>query len=217
MLCAATTGRSRRIEAGSCECSRLTGATPSLISTRMALLPIINLPDPLLRQISTPVERFDDELRRLIADMFETMYDAPGVGLAAVQIGLTRRLLTVDVADDDETPNPIAMINPEILFLSDAFNMHEEGCLSVPDTRLEIERPAMVRVRYFDGDGKQHELEADGLLATAIQHEYDHLEGKLIVDFMSKLRRDMVIRKLKKRALLNAPMPPGKPEPKKLG
>jgi peptide deformylase len=183
----------------------------------MALLSIINLPDPLLRQISTPVERFDDELRRLIADMFETMYDAPGVGLAGVQVGVTRRLLTVDVADDDETPHPIAMINPEILFLSDTMKSHEEGCLSVPDTRLEIERPAMVRVRYFDPDGKQHELEAEGLLATAIQHEYDHLEGKLIVDFMSKLRRDMVIRKLKKLAKINAPLPPGKPEPKKLG
>jgi peptide deformylase len=183
----------------------------------MALLPIINLPDPILRQISTPVERFDDDLRRLIADMFATMYDAPGVGLAGVQVGVTRRLLTVDVADDDETPNPIAMINPEILFLSDTLKMHEEGCLSVPDTRLEIERPSMVRVRYFDEHGKQHEIEAEGLLATAIQHEYDHLEGKLIVDFMSKLRRDMVIRKLKKRALANAPLPPGKPEPKKLG
>jgi peptide deformylase len=183
----------------------------------MALLPIINLPDPLLRQISTPVERFDDDLRRLIADMFETMYHAPGVGLAAVQIGLTRRLLTVDVADDDETPKPIAMVNPEILYLSSTVKSHEEGCLSVPDTRLEIERPAIVRVRYLDADGKQHELEAEGLLATAIQHEYDHLEGKLIVDFMSKLRRDMVIRKLKKTAKINAPLPPGRPEPKKLG
>jgi peptide deformylase len=183
----------------------------------MALLPIVNLPDPILRQISTPVERFDDDLRRLIADMFETMYDAPGVGLAAVQIGLTRRLLTVDVADDDETPKPIVMVNPEILYLSSTMKSHEEGCLSVPDTRLEIERPAMVRVHYFDGHGQQHELEAEGLLATAIQHEYDHLEGKLIVDFMSKLRRDMVIRKLKKTAKINTPVPLGKPEPKKLG
>ena len=183
----------------------------------MALLPIINLPDPLLRQISSPVERFDDDLRRLIADMFETMYDAPGVGLAGVQIGVTKRLLTVDVADDDETPNPIAMINPQILHLSDTMSVHEEGCLSVPDTRLEIARPAMVRVRYFDGNGVPHELEATGLLATAIQHEYDHLEGKLIVDFMSKLRRDMVIRKFKKLAKINAPLPAGKPEPKKLG
>jgi peptide deformylase len=183
----------------------------------MALLPIINLPDPLLRQISTPVERFDDDLRRLIADMFETMYDAPGVGLAAVQIGLTRRLLTVDVADEDETPNPIAMINPEILYRSDTLNVHEEGCLSVPDTRLDIERPATVRVRYFDALGLPHELEATGLLATAVQHEVDHLEGRLIVDFMSKLRRDMVIRKLKKLAKSNAPLPPRKPEPKKLG
>jgi peptide deformylase len=183
----------------------------------MALLPIINLPDPLLREISNPVERFDDDLRRLIADMFETMYDAPGVGLAAVQIGLTRRLLIVDVADDDETPNPLAMVNPEILYLSPTMKSHEEGCLSVPDTRLEIERPAVVRVRYFDGDGKPHELEAEGLLATAIQHEYDHLEGRLIVDFMSKLRRDMLVRKLKKLAKINAPLPPGKPEQKKLG
>jgi peptide deformylase len=183
----------------------------------MALLPIINLPDPILRQISTPVERFDDDLRRLIADMFETMYDAPGVGLAGVQVGVTRRLLTVDVADDDETPHPLAIINPEILYRSDTLNIHEEGCLSVPDTRLEIERPAMVRLKYFDEHGKPHELEAQGLLATAIQHEVDHLEGKLIVDFMSKLRRDMVIRKLKKLAKSNAPLPPRKPEAKKLG
>jgi peptide deformylase len=183
----------------------------------MALLTIINLPDPLLRQISSPVERFDDELRTLVADMFETMYDAPGVGLAAVQIGIARRLLTVDVADDDETPNPIAMINPEILHLSETLNVHEEGCLSVPDTRLDIERPALVRVRYLDQHGKSQELEATGLLATAIQHEIDHLEGRLIVDFMSKLRRDMVIRKLKKLAKSNAPLPPRKPEPKKLG
>jgi peptide deformylase len=183
----------------------------------MPLLTIINLPDPLLRQISSPVERFDDDLRRLVADMFETMYDAPGVGLAAVQVGIPRRLLTVDVADEDETPNPIAMINPELLHLSDALNVHEEGCLSVPDTRLDIERPAIVRVRYQDQDGRPQELEATGLLATAVQHEIDHLEGRLIVDFMSKLRRDMVIRKLKKLAKTNAPPPPRKPEPKKLG
>jgi peptide deformylase len=158
---------------------------PVAYFTAMALLTIINLPDPLLRQISSPVERFDDELRTLVANMFETMYDA--------------------------------MINPEILHLSDALNVHEEGCLSVPDTRLDIERPALVRVRYQDQHGQSQELEATGLLATAIQHEVDHLEGRLIVDFMSKLRRDMVIRKLKKLAKSNAPLPPRKPEPKKLG
>jgi peptide deformylase len=185
--------------------------------TRMSVLPIVTLPDPILRQISSPVERFDDDLRRLIADMFETMYDAPGIGLAGVQVGVTRRLLTLDVADDEETPRPLAMINPVILQLGDTLAIREEGCLSVPDQRLDIERPSTVRVSFQDLDGKQHEVTAEGLLATAIQHEVDHLDGKMIVDFMSKLRRDMVIRKFKKIAKTNAPPPPKKPEPKKLG
>lgn len=166
----------------------------------MALLPIIKLPDPLLRQVSKPVEQVDDDVRRLVADMFATMYDAPGVGLAAIQVAVPRRLLVLDVAGKDEAPQPIAMINPQILKLGDQLRVHEEGCLSIPDTHVEIERPGTIRVRYLDETGAEKELEADGLLATAIQHEIDHLEGRLIIDFLSKLRRDMVIRKFKKAA-----------------
>lgn len=166
----------------------------------MALLPIIKLPDPLLRQVSKPVEQVDDDVRRLVADMFATMYDAPGVGLAAIQVAVPRRLLVLDVAGKDEAPQPIAMINPQILKLGDQLRVHEEGCLSIPDTHVEIERPGTIRVRYLDETGAEKELEAEGLLATAIQHEIDHLEGRLIIDFLSKLRRDMVIRKFKKAA-----------------
>lgn len=166
----------------------------------MALLPIIKLPDPILRQVSKPVERVDDDIRRLVADMLATMYAAPGVGLAAIQVAVPRRLLVLDVADKDEDPQPIAMINPEILKLGDQLRLHEEGCLSIPDTHVDIERPGTLRVRYVDETGATKELEADGLLATAIQHEIDHLDGRLIIDFLSKLRRDMVIRKFKKSA-----------------
>lgn len=166
----------------------------------MALLPIIKLPDPILRQVSKPVERVDDDIRRLVADMLATMYDAPGVGLAAIQVAVPRRLLVLDVADKNEDPQPIAMINPEILKLGDQLRLHEEGCLSIPDTHVDIERPSTLRVRYVDETGATKELEADGLLATAIQHEIDHLDGRLIIDFLSKLRRDMVIRKFKKAA-----------------
>ena len=164
----------------------------------MSILPIIKLPDPVLRQVSKPVERVDDEVRRLIADMFETMYDAPGVGLAAIQVAVARRLLVIDVAGKDDPPEPIAMINPEIVSRGMELRMHEEGCLSIPDTHVEIERPATIQVRFLDENGKTKELAAEGLLATAIQHEVDHLDGRLIIDFLSKLRRDMVIRKLKK-------------------
>jgi peptide deformylase len=164
----------------------------------MALLPIIKLPDPILRQVSKPVEQVDDDVRRLVADMFATMYKAPGVGLAAIQVAVPRRLLVLDVAEKDDAPEPIAMINPKILELGDQLRMHEEGCLSIPDTHVEIERPASLRVRYLDETGSPKELEAEGLLATAIQHEIDHLDGRLIIDFLSKLRRDMVIRKFKK-------------------
>jgi peptide deformylase len=166
----------------------------------MALLPIITLPDPILREVSKPVERVDDGVRRLVADMFATMYHAPGVGLAAVQVAIPRRVLVIDVADKDDAPEPIAMINPEILERSTEMRSHEEGCLSLPDTHVEIKRPATIRVRYIDQHGVNQEREASGLLATAIQHEIDHLDGRLIIDFLSKLRRDMVVRKFKKLA-----------------
>ena len=167
----------------------------------MSTLPIITLPDPLLRQVSTPVEQVDAELLKLADDMLETMYDAPGVGLAAVQIGVPKRLIVLDVSDDEDAPNPLTLFNPEILKIDgDKTRVHEEGCLSIPDFRIEIERPASLVVGYVDREGKPQELTADGLLATALQHEIDHLNGKLIIDFLSRLQRDMVVRKFKKAA-----------------
>jgi peptide deformylase len=166
----------------------------------MAIRSIITLPDPLLRKLSEPVERVDDDLRRLMDDMLETMYAAPGIGLAAVQVGVPRRLLVIDVAEDEEAPQPLFLVNPEIVSLGTETRLHDEGCLSIPDVRVEIERPALVTVRYTDRAGDRRELEASGLLATAIQHEINHLDGKLIIDFLSSLKRDMVVRKFKKQA-----------------
>ena len=166
----------------------------------MAKLEIITLPDPILRKLSTPIERVDDELRRLADDMLETMYNAPGVGLAAVQVGIPRRLVVLDVADEDEKPAPLVLFNPEIGALGSETRVHEEGCLSIPDFRIEIERPASLTLRYIDRDGNPREMDAEGLLATAIQHEINHLDGKLIIDFLSPLKRDMVVRKFKKQS-----------------
>lgn len=172
---------------------------------RMSKLAIITLPDPLLRATSAPVERVDDEIRRLADDMLETMYEAPGIGLAAVQVAVPRRLLVLDVADKEkEEASPIVMINPEIIKLGDTLAPYEEGCLSLPDIRVEIERPSTLTVRFLDRDGREQQLDAAGLLATAIQHEIDHLDGRLIIDFMSRLKRDMVIRKFKKMARLDS-------------
>ncbi len=166
----------------------------------MAKLPIITLPDPVLRQVSTPFAQVDDDVRKLIDDMLETMYAAPGIGLAAVQVAVPRRLIVLDVSREEEEPKPIAMVNPEIVRLGDQTRVYEEGCLSLPEVRLDIERPTTLRVDYIDRDGKQQTLQADGLLATAIQHEVDHLEGKLIIDFLSRLKRDMIVRRFKKNA-----------------
>jgi peptide deformylase len=166
----------------------------------MAKLPIITLPDPVLRTVSAPVERVDDDVRKLMDDMLETMYAAPGIGLAGVQVNVPRRILVVDVADDDEEPAPLFLVNPEIVSLGPEMRLHEEGCLSIPDVRVEIERPSTLTVRYIDRDGKQQEIEAEGLLATALQHEINHLDGRLIIDFLSALKRDMVVRKFKKLA-----------------
>lgn len=168
---------------------------------------IITLPDPLLRKPSAPVERVDDELRTLIDDMLETMYDAPGLGLAGVQVAVPRRVLVMDVnyreADEEggeAEKQPIAMINPEILSRSGEMRLHEEGCLSIPDFYAEVERPNKVRVRYIDRDGKEHEEDYEGLLATVVQHEIDHLDGKLFIDYLSRLKRDRVIKKFVKAA-----------------
>jgi peptide deformylase len=167
----------------------------------MAVRSIITLPDPLLRRKSAAVERVDAELKALADDMVETMYAAPGVGLAAVQVGVPRRLIVVDAtAKEEDEPRPLVLINPEIVELGTETRIYEEGCLSIPDVRLEIERPASVRIRYLDREGLRQELAADGLLATAIQHEIDHLNGKLIIDFLSRLKRDIIVRKFRKQA-----------------
>jgi peptide deformylase len=165
----------------------------------MSLLPIITVPDPVLRKISDPVERVDSEVARLMDAMLETMYAAPGIGLAAIQVGVPRRIVVIDPADEGEPKRPLFLINPEIVKIGQTTRLYEEGCLSIPDIRVEIERPETVTIRYVDRAGKLQELAADGLLATAIQHEIDHLDGQLIIDFLSRLKRDMIIKKFKKQ------------------
>jgi len=166
----------------------------------MAIREIITLPDPKLRLISKPIERVDDDLRRLIDDMQATMYEAPGIGLAAIQIAEPIRLLVADISPKEGPRDPIALINPEILWSSEEPSLYEEGCLSIPEYYEEIERPSSVRVAYLDRDGKQHELQAEGLLATVLQHEIDHLNGVLFIDYLSKLKRDRVVKKFAKIA-----------------
>jgi peptide deformylase len=169
----------------------------------MAILPIIETPDPRLREKSAPVEQVTDELRKLIDDMFETMYAAPGIGLAAVQVGVAKRLLVIDLQEPEEeggepVRDPRVFINPEILETSDRLQLYSEGCLSVPDMYAEVERPDRIRARWLDRDGAAREEELDGLLAICLQHEMDHLEGILFIDHLSRLKRDMILRKLAK-------------------
>ncbi len=166
----------------------------------MSIKPLIILPDPILRQVSKPVERVDDQLRKFAGDMLDTMYDAPGIGLAAIQVGEPLRMLVIDLAKEGEEPAPHVFINPEVLESSDERSVYEEGCLSIPDYYAEVERPASVRVKYLDRDGKAQEIAADGLMATCLQHEIDHLNGVLFIDHISKLKRDMVMKKFKKLA-----------------
>jgi peptide deformylase len=167
---------------------------------RMTIKPLIILPDPLLREVSKPVERVDADILKLADDMLETMYEAPGIGLAAVQIGVARRMLVLDVAREGEDKQPLVVINPEIIAASEARSVYEEGCLSIPDYYAEVERPADVTVRFINRAGKEETLEATGLLATCMQHEIDHLNGVLFIDHISRLKRDMVIRKFTKAA-----------------
>jgi peptide deformylase len=164
----------------------------------MAVRDILVLPDKRLRLVSKPVARIDSATRALVEDMFETMYDAPGIGLAAIQIGEAKRIVTMDLAKKDEPKAPRVFINPELVGKSDDKKTHEEGCLSIPEYYEEVERPASVKIRYLDLDGKEHEIDADGLLATCIQHEVDHLNGVLFIDHISKLKRDRVIKKFTK-------------------
>jgi len=166
----------------------------------MTIKPLIILPDPILRQASKPIERVDADLQRLADDMLETMYDAPGIGLAAIQIGVPRRVLVIDVSREGEEKQPQVFINPEIVKSSDERSVYEEGCLSIPDYYAEVERPAVVSVKYLDRNGKEQTVEADGLLATCLQHEIDHLNGVLFIDYISRLKREMVIKKFTKAA-----------------
>ena len=166
----------------------------------MSIKPLVILPDPLLRLVSKPVDRADAPLRKLAADMLDTMYDAPGIGLAAIQVGEPIRMLVIDLAKEGENPAPQVFINPEIVESGDERSVYEEGCLSIPDYYAEVERPATVRVKYLDREGKLQETEADGLLAICLQHEIDHLNGVLFIDHISKLKRDMVVKKFKKLA-----------------
>jgi peptide deformylase len=166
----------------------------------MAIRPIVLVPDPVLRQKAAPVARVDDTIRELMDDMLETMYDAPGIGLAAPQIGLSSRVIVMDCSEDDEEPQPLKMANPEIIWSSEDTETMEEGCLSIPGHRGEVTRKRAVSVRYLDENGTEQELTTEGLLAVCIQHEIDHLDGVLFVDYLSRIKRDMILRKMAKEA-----------------
>ena len=166
----------------------------------MALREILIVPDPLLKQVSKPVDRVDDDLRALMDDMLETMYAAPGIGLAAIQIGVPKRVIVMDIAKQDEPKAPRYFVNPEILWASEETAPYEEGCLSVPEIYDEVERPARVKIRYLNYAGEPVEEDAEGLFAVCIQHEMDHLEGVLFIDHLSRLKREQAIKKVKKQA-----------------
>jgi peptide deformylase len=170
----------------------------------MAIRDIIIVPDKQLRLVSKPIETITPDIRALADDMFETMYDAPGIGLAAIQVAQPVRLITMDLSKEEDSPEPRVFINPEILSSSEELSVYEEGCLSIPEYYEDVERPAHVRVRFMDIDGKIHEEDAEGLYATCIQHEIDHLNGVLFIDYLSKLKREMVVKKFKKAAKLAA-------------
>ena len=170
----------------------------------MAVRRIITLPDSQLRMSSSPVAKVDDAVRTILDDMIETMYDAPGIGLAAVQVGVLQRLVVLDTARKDEPPEPLFLVNPEIVQSSAERIIYEEGCLSIPDYYEDVERPERVRIRFQDRDGGACEMEADGLLAIAVQHEIDHLNGVLFVDHISRLKRERVLKKFAKAARLAA-------------
>jgi len=173
-------------------------ATPYIAT--MALRDILILPDKRLRQVSEPVKKIDAGIRKLIEDMFETMYEAPGIGLAAIQVGTPKRIITMDLAKKEEPKSPQVFINPEILWTSEEKAIYEEGCLSIPEYYGDVERPAQVKVKYLNREGEPREIEANGLLATCLQHEIDHLNGVLFIDHLSKLKRDRVLKKFTKAA-----------------
>jgi peptide deformylase len=166
----------------------------------MSLREIIKLPDKRLRLVSEPVKKIDAGIRKLVDDMFESMYDAPGIGLAAIQVGVAKRVITMDLAKREEASKPFVVINPEIVWTSEETAVYEEGCLSIPEHYEEVERPAQVKVKYLDLEGQPQEVEAKGLLATCLQHEIDHLNGVLFIDHISKLKRDRITKKFTKAA-----------------
>jgi len=174
----------------------------------MAVRDILILPDKRLRQKSEPVATIGKTERALVEDMFETMYAAPGIGLAAIQIGVPARVVTMDLAKKDEPKAPLVFINPQVIWVSDETATYEEGCLSIPEYYEEVARPKAVKVKFLDLDGKPHEIEAEGLLATCLQHEIDHINGVLFIDHISKLKRDRVLKKFKKAAKRGEPVKP---------
>lgn len=165
---------------------------------------IIIIPDPLLREVCEPIAQVDDSVRALADDMLETMYTAPGIGLAASQVGVLQRMFVVDVAKEDQPKNPMVFINPQIVWSSEDTSVYQEGCLSIPEYYEDVERPARITVQFLNREGAEQEMEASGLLATCIQHELDHLNGKLFIDYLSKLKRDRVVKKFAKQARLAA-------------
>lgn len=169
----------------------------------MAKRPILILPDPRLRAVADPIVEIDDEIKELARDMLETMYDAPGIGLAAPQVGVLKRIVVMDLAKEDEPKNPIVMINPEILRFSDDTVTTEEGCLSIPELYYDVERPAEITVRYTDLDGTEQETDAAERFAVCVQHELDHLDGVLYIDYLSRLKRDRVLKKFQKAERLS--------------
>ncbi|WP_342643133.1 peptide deformylase [Rhodoligotrophos ferricapiens] len=164
----------------------------------MSIRPIVELPEPLLRDVSKPVDAVTDEIRTLIDDMFETMYEAPGIGLAAIQIGVPLRIFVTDVAKDEAPPQPLTFINPEITWASEELSEYEEGCLSIPDYTAPVQRPAEVKIKFLDRNGAEQEMHCTGLLATCVQHELDHLNGVLFIDHLSRLKRDRVLKRFAK-------------------
>ena len=166
----------------------------------MALRDIIILPDKQLRSVSKPVVKISDDIRTLVADMFETMYEAPGIGLAAIQVGVQARVIVMDLSKREAEAEPRVFINPEITWSSEEQSLYEEGCLSIPDVHEDVERPARVKIRYLDLEGKPHEEDAEGLFSTCIQHEVDHLNGVLFIDHISKLKRERITKKFTKAA-----------------
>jgi peptide deformylase len=166
----------------------------------MTIRPLVILPDKELRLVSASVPRIDDGVRRLADDMLATMYDAPGIGLAAVQVGVHQRVVTIDVSREDEARQPMVFVNPEVVWRSEELSVYEEGCLSIPEYYEEVERPARVKVRFTNLAGEPQEIDADGILATCLQHEIDHLEGVLFIDHISRLKRERVTRRFAKQA-----------------